>query len=200
MEAAVCSKPCRRYRITKAVCQERPHCGHRPPGTAMAVRLLAWRGDDKQLVSFFPAPKESALSRENGLGIFVHRTDKVRFRSAPCPSTAKEPEKSPSRPKRLRRKRKQMQHRWPQRLPRKSQLGRHKRPPSLRLKSRRQSPQKPPVRQRQQQSKSLRAVSRAAHGRGKTKSGPPRPSQQRQQPSTQVEPCWHFERNRGWCP
>ena len=35
---------------------------------------------------------------------------------------------------------------------------------------------------------------------GETKSGPQRPNQQRQQPPTKVEPCWHFERNHGWCP
>ena len=36
--------------------------------------------------------------------------------------------------------------------------------------------------------------------RGETKFGPPRPNQQRQQPPTKVEPCWHFVRNHGWCP
>jgi hypothetical protein len=40
----------------------------------------------------------------------------------------------------------------------------------------------------------------AKGNRGETKSGPQRPNQQRQQPPTKVEPCWHFERNRGWCP
>ena len=36
--------------------------------------------------------------------------------------------------------------------------------------------------------------------RTETKFGPPRPNQQRQQPPTKVEPCWHFVRNHGWCP
>ena len=81
------------------------HRGHRLPGTAM-VRRFAWRGNHENMVTFFSAPDESTLSpeesdenwrylgpcEESGLGMFRHRTDEGRLRTGPCPPLTKEPE------------------------------------------------------------------------------------------------------------
>ena len=35
---------------------------------------------------------------------------------------------------------------------------------------------------------------------GGIRTGPPRPIRQHRQSPTKIEPCWHYQRNRGWCP
>ena len=82
------------------------HRGHRPPGTAMEKGYtFPWRGNHDKLVTVHAVRKWSTLSpeesdeiwrylgpcEESGLGMFRHRTDETRFRTGPCPPSTKEP-------------------------------------------------------------------------------------------------------------
>ena len=196
------------------------------PGTAMeGPRTISWRGNPNKKVTIHAVRNWTTSPPEisdgnwiycgqcevSGIGIFEHRTEKGRFQTGPCPEEPGPTETAPPKKEATA---------TPMAQKAKVHAAKESTPPeaSASAKTKASAPvapkaagsTKPSAKPNPVSSKPARSSQETApkpsHAtwprgcRSETKSGPSRPNQQNQQPSTKVEPCWHFERNHGRCP